>query len=80
MLKLLSALTFGTALLLGVASMPAASFAQDDDMSGETMSEEGMTDQAPADDSATDEAPADDSATDEAPAPEDPIEDSESGQ
>ena len=70
MLKLLSALTFGTALLLGVASMPAASFAQDDDMSGETMSEEGMTDQAPADDSATDEAPA----------PEDPIEDSESGQ
>jgi len=78
MLKLLSALMFGAALLLGSASLTTHAYAQD--MEDETMSEEGMTDEAPADDSATDEAPADDSATDEAPAEEDPIEDSESGQ
>ncbi|HML93462.1 hypothetical protein [Methyloceanibacter sp.] len=73
MLKFLSALTFGAALLLGSASLTTHAYAQD--MEDETMSEEGMTDEAPADDSMTDEAPAD-----EAPAEEDPIEESESGE
>ena len=76
--KLLSALTFGTALLLGYASMPTPSFAQDD-MGEEVMSEEGMTDEAPADEM-TDEAPAEDGMTDEAPAEEDPMEESVTGQ
>ena len=81
MLKLISALTFGTALLLGSASLSTPSFAQD--MEEETMSEEGMMEEAPADDM-MDEAPADDmmdgdGMMDEAPTEEDPIDEAEQG-
>lgn len=76
MLKLFSALMFGTALLLGSVSLSTSSFAQD--MEEDTMSEEGMTEEAPADEM-MDEAPADEM-MDEAPAEEDPIEESEDGQ
>jgi hypothetical protein len=78
MLKLLSALMFGTALLLGSASLSAPSYAQDD-MGEETMSEEGMMEEAPADEM-MDEAPADgDDMMDEPPAEEDPMEEAEEG-
>lgn len=76
MLKLISALMFGTALLLGSASLSTPSFAQD--MEEDTMSEEGMGDEAPADDM-MDEAPADEG-MDEAPADPDPMEEAEDGQ
>ncbi|BAQ17313.1 hypothetical protein [Methyloceanibacter caenitepidi] len=76
MLKLFSALMFGTALLLGSASLSTPSFAQDDMEEG-TMAEEGMTDEAPADDM-MDEAPADEG-MDDAPAEPDPMEEAEEG-
>lgn len=80
MLKLLSALCFGTALLLGIASPPSPSYAQvlaqaDDDMS----EAEGMMDEAPADEGMMEEAPAEDEMMDEAPAEEDPMVESEMG-
>ena len=79
MLKLLSALTFGTALLLGLASPPSPSYAQVLAQADDGISEsEGMTDEAPAGDEMKDEAPAGDEMTDEAPA-EDPMAESEMG-
>jgi hypothetical protein len=77
MLKLLTALAFGTALLLGFALPPSPSYAQDVAQAEDDMSDsEGMTDEAPAGDEMTDEAPAgDEMMTDEAP--EDPMAESE---
>jgi pentapeptide MXKDX repeat protein len=79
MLKLLTALAFGTALLLGFASPPSPSYAQDVAQADDMSDSEGMTDEAPAGDEMTDEAPAgDEMMTDEAPA-EDPMGESEDG-
>ena len=77
MLKLTSALAFGSALLLGLASPPSPSYAQDIAQAEDDMMEaEGMMDEAPADDSMMEEAPAEDEMMDEAPA-EDPMAESE---
>lgn len=61
MLKLLSALIFSMALLIGFTAQPSVTWAQD-------ATEEGMSDEAPADEGTSDEAPADEGMSDEAPA------------
>ena len=80
MLKLTSALTFGTALLLGLASPPSPSYAQELAQADDMMQAEGTMDEAPADDGMMEEdSSAGDEMTDEAPAEDDPMAESEMG-
>ncbi len=89
MLKVLSALTFGAAFVLGLAPVTTPSFAQstpekaiqlaqDDDGAAVEDSEMG-SDEAPADDSMSDDSMSDDAMSDDSMSNEDPVEDSEMG-
>ena len=80
MLKLISALAFSAALLLGFAPPSSLSdlqeLAQAED---EMMDAEGMMDEAPADDGMMEELPAEDEMMDELPPDDDPMLESEAG-
>jgi len=78
MLKLITALAFGSALLLGLASPPSPTYAQDIAQADDDMSEaEGMMDEAPADDEMMEDDTAGDEMVDESPGDDDAMEESE---
>jgi hypothetical protein len=80
MLKLVSALAFSAALLLGFAPPSSVSNAQELAQAEEEMMEaEGMMDEAPADDGMIEEEPADDEMMDDSPSDDDPMLESEEG-
>ena len=80
MLKLVSALAFSAALLLGVALPSSVSNTQElAQAEDEMMDAEGMMDEAPADDGMIEEESADDEMMDDSPSDDDPMLESEEG-